>query len=143
MPEETWDTVESTWQFANELDIESGFTVLTPFPGTQMYWRAIAEGLVPRSMQFARWNSYSATVRTYSLTTADLDMARWWARMETILPYRRRRLPRGSARALTGFYLRHAPHYVWRQVCRTYVWWRRRHPGSRLRASTVLAPVAR
>lgn len=143
MPEETWDTVESTWQFANELDIESGFTVLTPFPGTQMYWRAIAEGLVPRSMQFARWNSYSATVRTYALTTADLDMARWWARMETILPYRRRRLPRGSARALTGFYLRHAPHYVWRQVCRTYVWWRRRHPGSRLRASTVLAPVAR
>jgi magnesium-protoporphyrin IX monomethyl ester (oxidative) cyclase len=138
MPEETWSTVESTWRFANELDIESGFTVLTPFPGTRMYWRALREGLVPASMQFAKWNSYSATVRTYALTTTDLDMARWWARMETILPYRRRRLD-GSRGALLGFYVRHVPHYAWRQVCRTYVWWRRRHPGGSLRGGAVLA----
>ena len=90
-PEETWATVEKTWRFANELDIESGFTVMTPFPGTPMYFRALREGLLPRRMQFSRWNSYSSTVRTYALTTTDLDMARWWARMETILPYRKRR----------------------------------------------------
>ena len=54
MPEETWDTVEKTWRFANELDVESGFTVLTPFPGTPMYWRAIDEGLLTKEMQFSR-----------------------------------------------------------------------------------------
>jgi hypothetical protein len=86
-------------------------------------------------MQFSRWNSYSATARTYALTTTDLDMARWWARMETILPYRRRRLAAGSLSAWAGFYLRHAPHYAWRQACRTYVWFRRRFPGSPLAAN--------
>jgi hypothetical protein len=106
-----------------------------------MYWRALAEGLVPRSMQFARWNSYSATLRTYALTTTDLDMARWWARMETILRYRRRRLPPGSRRARAAFYLRHTPHYVWRQVCRTYVWWRRRHPANHLKTPAAIAPA--
>ena len=141
MPEETWETVESTWRFADELDIESGFTVLTPFPGTPMYWRALAEGLVPRRMQFGRWNSYSATARTYALTTTDLDMARWWSRMETIVRYRRRRLPAGSVPSRLRFTLRHTPHYVWRQVCRTYVWWRRRvGPDQRPVPSTGAIP---
>ena len=130
MPEETWETVEKTWRFANELDIESGFTVLTPFPGTPMYWRSIAEGLLPREMQFSHWNSYTATVRTYALTTTDLDMARWWARMETIIPYRRKRAATVGRLELARFYLRHAPHYFWRQVCRGYVWFRKRWPSA-------------
>jgi anaerobic magnesium-protoporphyrin IX monomethyl ester cyclase len=130
MPEETWDTVEKTWRFANELDIESGFTVLTPFPGTPMYWRSIAEGLLNREMQFAQWNGYTATVRSYALTTRDLDMARWWARMETIIPYRRKRAAATSKSELRRFYLRHAPHFLWRQVCRAYVWGRRRWPSA-------------
>jgi magnesium-protoporphyrin IX monomethyl ester (oxidative) cyclase len=130
MPEETWETVEKTWRFANELDIESGFTVLTPFPGTPMYWRSIAEGLLPREMQFSHWNSYTATVRTYALTTTDLDMARWWARMETIIPYRRKRAATVGRLELARFYVRHAPHYFWRQVCRGYVWFRKRWPSA-------------
>jgi magnesium-protoporphyrin IX monomethyl ester (oxidative) cyclase len=130
MPEETWDTVERTWRFANELDIESGFTILTPFPGTPMYWRAIDEGLLPRQMQFSRWNSYTATVRSYALTTTDLNMARWWARMETIIPYRRKRAAAEGPASLLRFYARHTPHYAWRQVCRTYVWLRRRRPAA-------------
>jgi magnesium-protoporphyrin IX monomethyl ester (oxidative) cyclase len=128
-PEETWDTVEKTWRFANELDIESGFTVLTPFPGTPLYWRALEEGLLPRKMQFSSWNSYSATVRTYALTTTDLDMARWWARMETILPYRRKRLGGAGPLGQLRFYVRHLPHYAWRTACRAYVAYRRRFPG--------------
>jgi anaerobic magnesium-protoporphyrin IX monomethyl ester cyclase len=127
-PEETWDSVEKTWRFALELDIESGFTVLTPFPGTPMYFRALREGLLEPRMQFSRWNSYSATVRTYALSTTDLDMARWWSRMETILPYREKRARAQGTRALLAFYARHAPHYVWRSACRSYVAWRRR-PG--------------
>jgi magnesium-protoporphyrin IX monomethyl ester (oxidative) cyclase len=136
MPEETWDTVEKTWRFANELDIESGFTVLTPFPGTPMYWRSIAEGLLNREMQFAQWNGYTATVRSYALTTTDLDMARWWARMETIIPYRRKRAAARSKAELRRFYLRHAPHFLWRQVCRAYVWCRRRWPSAAWPATT-------
>lgn len=127
-PEETWDSVERTWRFARELDIESGFTVMTPFPGTPMYWRALREGLLERRMQFSKWNSYSATVRTYALTTTDLDMARTWARMETILPYRRSRAKVRGPIALLGFYANHVPHYAWRTACRGYVAVRRRMP---------------
>jgi magnesium-protoporphyrin IX monomethyl ester (oxidative) cyclase len=132
MPEETWQTVEKTWRFANDLDVESGFTVLTPFPGTPMYWRAIAEGLLSPTMRYSDWNSYTATVRTYALTTRDLQMARWWARMETILPYRRRRAAARGRSALARFYVRHVPHYAWRQVCRGYVrlrTWRAHDPS--------------
>lgn len=124
-PEETWDSVEKTWRFALELDIESGFTVMTPFPGTAMYFRALREGLLPKRMQFARWNSYRATVRTYALSTTDLDMARWWARMETILPYREKRAKQQGVRALLRFYRAHTPHYLWRSACRAYVALRR------------------
>jgi len=142
MPEETWDTVEGTWRFANELDIEGGFTVLTPFPGTPMYWRAIAEGLLSPGMQFSAWNSYTATVRTYALSTTDLNMARWWARMETILPFRRRRAAARGRAALADFYLAHVPHYAWRQVCRLYVWWRRRWPAPPVRLARTVPTAA-
>jgi magnesium-protoporphyrin IX monomethyl ester (oxidative) cyclase len=147
-PEETFETVEKTWRFANALDVESGFTVLTPFPGTPMYWRALEEGLLPKRMQFEEWNSYSATVRTYTLTARDLEMVRWWARMETILPFRRKRAAARGAGALLGFYLRHLPHYAWRQACRAYVGLRKRWPGPPLRAAAgadctdAPAPVA-
>jgi magnesium-protoporphyrin IX monomethyl ester (oxidative) cyclase len=124
-PEETWDTVRKTWMFANELDVESGFTVMTPFPGTPMYWRAIEEGLLPRRMRYEEWNSYTSTMRTNHLTTRDLDMARLWSRLETILPYRRKRA-REIYGNLAKFYLRHIPHYLIRQYCRAYIWFRKR-----------------
>jgi radical SAM superfamily enzyme YgiQ (UPF0313 family) len=133
-PEETWDTVEKTWRFANELDIESCFTVMTPFPGTPLYWRGLREGLLPRKMQYSGWNSYAATMRPYAMTTTDLDMARWWARLETIIPYRRRRARQGGPLALLQFYGRHVLHYAWRRVCRAYVAIRRRHPLPPVRA---------
>jgi radical SAM superfamily enzyme YgiQ (UPF0313 family) len=139
MPEETWDTVEKTWRFAVELDIESGFTVLTPFPGTPMYWRALREGLLGREMQFSRWNSYTATVRTYAMTTTDLNMARWWARMESLLPYRRKRAAARGPLALLRFHGTHLPHYAWRTVCRWYVWARRRKPVAPLRRPSAAA----
>jgi magnesium-protoporphyrin IX monomethyl ester (oxidative) cyclase len=143
-PEETWDTVEKTWRFALELDIESGFTVMTPFPGTPMYWRALRERLLDRRMQFSKWNSYSATARTYALTTTDLDMARWWARMETIVPYRRRRAAREGRRALARFYATHVPHYAWRTACRAYVGARKRmaSPPARLPMLLVLCALS-
>ena len=80
-------------------------------------------------MQFSEWNSYTATVRTYALTTMDLNIARWWARMETIIPYRRTRAAKEGGAALGRFYVRHAPQYAWRQACRLYVWFRKRWPS--------------
>jgi hypothetical protein len=71
----------------------------------------------------------SVKLRSYALTTTDLNMARWWARMETILPFRRTRAAARGRSALLRFYLTHAPHYGWRQACRLYVWWRRRWPA--------------
>ena len=135
-PEETWETVEKTWRFANELDIESGFTVMTPFPSTPLYWRALEEGLLEKVMRFSDWNSYTSTMRTYALTATDLDMARWWARMETILPHRRKRLQPGLG-PLARFLIRHLPHFAWRQLCRAYVWFRKRVPGPVVAAPSV------
>lgn len=125
-PEESWDTVRRTWQFANELDVESGFTTLTPFPGTPMYWRALDEGLLPRRMQYSEWNSYTATMPSYHLSIRDLRVARLWARLETILPYRSRRAGAQGPLARVTFHLRHAPHHLVRRWCRTYVWFRSR-----------------
>lgn len=119
-PEENWDTVKKTWMFANELDVESGFTVMTPFPGTPMYWRAIEEGLLPKRMRYSDWNSYTSTMHTNYLTTRDLDMARLWSRLETIIPYRKKRVNGRIGLAL--FHIRHLAHYIVRQYCRTYVW---------------------
>lgn len=128
-PEESWATVRKTWEFANELDVESGFTVMTPFPGTPMYWRAIDEGLLPRQMRFSDWNSYTATMGTRHLTPRDLDVARLWARLETILPYRARRARPRGALALLRFYVTHAPHLAVRLACRAYVAMRRSRPS--------------
>ena len=87
-PEESWDTVARTIAYSKEIPCESGFTVMTPFPGTPMYYRALAEGLLERGMKYEQWNSYEATVRSRFLTANDLALARLWARLELIIPYR-------------------------------------------------------
>jgi radical SAM superfamily enzyme YgiQ (UPF0313 family) len=146
MPEETWESVEKTWRFAVELDIESGFTVLTPFPGTAMYHRALREGLLEKRMQYSSWNSYSATVQSYSLTTTDLDVARFWARMESILPYRRKRARARGTLPTLEFYLKHGVHYALRSACRAYVAWRKKSPprsgAGRARPNGGVQPLA-
>jgi anaerobic magnesium-protoporphyrin IX monomethyl ester cyclase len=146
MPEESWDTVRRTWEFANQLDVESGFTTLTPYPGTPMYWRALEEGLLPRRMRYSEWNSYTATMPTYHLTRRDLELARLWARLETIIPYRRKRARERGTRVLLSFHLRHLPHHLVRQWCRAVVWYRSRSgtgPGIRPRQPSESAAPSR
>ncbi len=137
-PEETWETVEKTWRFAIEVGVESGFTVLTPFPGTPMYWRALKEGLLPKRMQFSDWNSYTSTVPTYELSIKDLDMARLWSRLETILPYRQKRA-KGLSETIQ-FHYRHIPHYLARHYCRLYVWYRKARRQSEKSSRPVSPP---
>jgi radical SAM superfamily enzyme YgiQ (UPF0313 family) len=123
-PEESWDTLRNTIAFAKGLGCECTTTVMTPFPGTPLYWRALRENLLPKEMIYERWGSYTATVRTYHLTLRDLQVARLWVRLETIIPYRLAEARRGVGPSPWRVRLRHAPHYAVRQMLRTYVWWR-------------------
>jgi magnesium-protoporphyrin IX monomethyl ester (oxidative) cyclase len=87
-PEESWDTVKRTIDYSKKMKCECAFTLMTPFPGTPMFYRALQEGLIDRNMRYEQWDSYTATVRSRFLTTSDLTLARWWARLELVIPYR-------------------------------------------------------
>jgi len=56
-----------------------------------MYWRVLKEGLLVRGqeMTYEDWNSYTATMRTYTMGLRDLALARTWARLETRAPHMR------------------------------------------------------
>jgi anaerobic magnesium-protoporphyrin IX monomethyl ester cyclase len=87
-PEESWNTVEKTIAYSKTMKCECAFTLMTPFPGTPMYFRGMEEGLLDRQMTYDKWDSYTATVRSRFLTTDDLTLARWWARLELVIPHR-------------------------------------------------------
>ena len=57
--------------------------------------------------------------------------------METIIPYRRKRAAQVGMFELLQFYVRHAPHYVWRQIVRFYVWYRRGRPSAQAMAPST------
>ena len=88
-PEESWKTVERTIAYSKTIPCECAFTVMTPFPGTPMYYQALKEGLLEKEMTYEKWNSYEATVKSRFLTPEELSLARLWARLELIVPYRR------------------------------------------------------
>ena len=46
MPSETRQTVEETVRFCNETGLISSFSYATPFPGTELHARAVAEGKI-------------------------------------------------------------------------------------------------
>ena len=122
-PEERWESVKRTVAFAKTLGTESTLTLMTPFPGTPLYWRALKEGLIPREMNYEQWNSYTATVRSYHLTLTELTRARLWARLETIIPYRFAEARKQGKAAVLRTAYRHLPHLAVRQALRGYVWW--------------------
>jgi radical SAM superfamily enzyme YgiQ (UPF0313 family) len=132
-PEETWHTVKDTFAFARSLGTESTMTIMTPFPGTAMYWRALYEGLLlrGRAMVYEDWNSYTPTMRTYRLEPSEIRMARTWARLETYIPYRWsavRGEPIGS-RLRVATHL--APRVAWLVPLRLYAAWKlRREAGT-------------
>ena len=125
-PEETWDTVRRTITYAKEVPCEAAFTIMTPFPGTPMYFRALKEGLVEPKMSYTQWNSFEATMRTYALTRSDLTLARLWARLELIIPYSRRRASRGSVTGRIKTELKLLPRRIALVLVRAAVAWRRR-----------------
>src|SRR5262249_29645181 len=123
-PEESWTTLKRTIAFAKGLACECTTTLMTPFPGTPLYWRALREDLLPKEMVYERWGSYTATVRTYHLNLTDLQRARIWVRLETIIPYRIAQARKHGSKAVVAAHVHHLPHYAIRQALRSYVWWR-------------------
>jgi radical SAM superfamily enzyme YgiQ (UPF0313 family) len=97
-PEETWHTVKKTFSFARTLPTESTMTIMTPYPGTPIYWRALRENLLVRGkeMTYEDWNAYTATMRTYKMSLREVRLARTWARLETYVPRAWREITEGS-----------------------------------------------
>jgi magnesium-protoporphyrin IX monomethyl ester (oxidative) cyclase len=126
-PEESWDTVKHTIEYSKTMSCECTFTVMTPFPGTPMYFRAIEEGLLDKEMTYEKWNSYEATVRSRFLTASDLSLARIWARLELVIPYRLHWARKSGTKELIRTQFRLIPRRVALVGVRALVAWRRRN----------------
>jgi anaerobic magnesium-protoporphyrin IX monomethyl ester cyclase len=127
-PEESWSSLKRTIAFAKQLRCEATMTLMTPFPGTPLYWRALREGLLPKEMVYEKWGSYTATVRSYHLSLTELQRGRIWARLETIIPYRLAMARKQGRKQWLKTGARLAPHMALCQALRAYVWWRSTAP---------------
>jgi len=125
-PEETWESLERTIKYAREIDAQCAATIMTPFPGTPMFYRAIEEGLLKPEMRYDAWDSYTPTMRSQSLSCSDLTTARLWFRVETIIPFKMRRARRsGNPGAIAKTAASLLPYYVVRQALRGYIFIKR------------------
>jgi radical SAM superfamily enzyme YgiQ (UPF0313 family) len=127
-PEESWHSVRKTMRFARSLGTECTMTIMTPFPGTPMYWRAVRENLLVRGkeMTYEDWNSYTATMRTKKLSLRDVTMARTWARLETYIPYTWNQVKDGTLKQKARAVVRLAPRVAALGVFRVIAWWKLR-----------------
>lgn len=148
-PEESWHTVRKTFTFAKTLGTECTMTLMTPFPGTPMYWRALRENLLIRGkeMTYEDWNSYTATMRTYKLSLRNLTLARTWARLETYVPYTRAQMKDASTKQKVRGVIRLAPRVAALSALRLYAAWQLREeekadPSLRNQAPKAVATPA-
>lgn len=149
-PEETWHTVRNTARFARSIHTECTMTLMTPFPGTPIYWRALRENLLirGREMTYEDWNSYTATMRTYKLNLNELKLARTWARLETYVPYTWRQMEGASTKQRMRGLVRLAPRVVALGGLRAYAFWKlrseeRADPSLRQSAAKPVASAVR
>jgi hypothetical protein len=61
-------------------------------------------------MTYEKWNSYEATVRSRFLTADDLSLARLWARLELIIPYRSNRARKFGLKEMIKTQIKLLPH---------------------------------
>jgi glycosyltransferase involved in cell wall biosynthesis/radical SAM superfamily enzyme YgiQ (UPF0313 family) len=127
-PEETWHSVHKTFTFARSLGTECTMTIMTPFPGTPIYWRALRENLLVRGqeMRYEDWNSYTATMRTYKMSIQDLKLARLWARLETYIPFTWKDIKNAPTKQRVRGMVRLAPRVAALGGLRAYAAWKQR-----------------
>lgn len=77
LPWETWETLERTFQFAQELDPDFfDFNVATPLPGTELHEIAEREKLFGVDYDPSRANYATGAMRTFSGLTS-IELAEW------------------------------------------------------------------
>jgi magnesium-protoporphyrin IX monomethyl ester (oxidative) cyclase len=140
-PEESWHTVKKTFTFAKKLPTESTMTIMTPYPGTPIYWRALRENLLLRGkeMTYEDWNAYTATMRTYNMSLRDVKLARTWARLETYVPRTwkaaKNAAPRQKVRVISHL----APRALVLGGLRAYAAWKLHQENKASRVATAKA----
>jgi radical SAM superfamily enzyme YgiQ (UPF0313 family) len=76
IPGETWDTVKETIEFAKELDPYAvQFSVVTPYPGTELYDNVKSEGHLLANDWSEFDGAAKAVIETEELTRDDLEKA--------------------------------------------------------------------
>jgi len=79
-PGETWEEIRDTTNFAEELDADAvKFAIATPFPGTELFEKAVEMGCLPKDFNFYRDDALGfahGVINTKEFTVKELEMLR-------------------------------------------------------------------
>jgi len=79
-PGETWDEIRMSADFADELDADAvKFAIATPFPGTELFQKAVAGGYISPDFEFYRDDTLGfahGVIETEEFTVKELEMLR-------------------------------------------------------------------
>lgn len=79
-PGETWEEIRDTTNFADELDADAvKFAIATPFPGTELFEKAVEKGCLPRDFEWYRDDMLGfahGVINTEHFTVRELEMLR-------------------------------------------------------------------
>ncbi|MFC1679208.1 B12-binding domain-containing radical SAM protein [Elusimicrobiota bacterium] len=79
-PGETWDEIRESTNFAEELDADAiKIAIATPFPGTELFDKAVAGGYLPADFDFYRDDMLGfahGIINTEEFTVTELEMLR-------------------------------------------------------------------
>ena len=79
-PGETWEEIRQTTDFAEKLNADAvKFAIATPFPGTELFERAVAGGYIPADFEFYRDDTLGfahGLINTEEFTVQELEMLR-------------------------------------------------------------------
>jgi len=79
-PGETWEEIRQTTNLAEELDADAiKFAIATPFPGTELFNKAVSGGYLPEDFDFYRDDTLGfahGVIETEEFTVRELEMLR-------------------------------------------------------------------
>lgn len=79
-PGEKWDEIRDSTNFADELDADAvKFAIATPFPGTELFEKAVEKGCLPRDFEWYREDMLGfahGLIATEEFTVQELEMLR-------------------------------------------------------------------
>ena len=79
-PGETWDEIWDSVKFAEELDVDAvKFAIATPFPGTELFKKAVSGGYLPEDFEFYRDDTLGfahGVIETEEFSPKELEMVR-------------------------------------------------------------------